>query len=187
MNFTLCLFPRIEELVHTGVRILPMDFLNILSRNLLSLSNDLFARRQSTFTVLGTFLLLSLAQLNNAFVQCGQALLQACVIAHHIAHTNLRTDGGDTLLQICRRGIILDTRFEQRDLCLNVLELAGEICQGFFFGCTGQLPYGVLFTLNNHKNMTVIGYTTKLTCLLKVYLGVVGFNSHRYNSHSLGA
>ena len=48
-----------------------MDFLNILSRNLLSLSNDLFARRQSTFTVLGTFLLLSLAQLNNAFVQCG--------------------------------------------------------------------------------------------------------------------
>ena len=164
-----------------------MDFLNILSRNLLSLSNDLFARRQSTFTVLGTFLLLSLAQLNNAFVQCGQALLQACVIAHHIAYTNLRTDGGDTLLQICRRGIILDTRFEQRDLCLNVLELAGEICQGFFFGCTGQLPYGVLFTLNNHKNMTVIGYTTKLTCLLKVYLGVVGFNSHRYNSHSLGA
>ena len=137
VDLTLSLLPRIEQLVHAGVRVLPVNLIGILICNPLSLRNDLFTHGQRTLTVLGTLVLLLLTQLNNLLRQGNQTLLQAGVIAHHIAHTNLRTNRCNTLLQVGSGGIIGQARLQQSHLSLNVFKLAGKIAERFIFGGAG--------------------------------------------------
>ena len=185
VNLALSLLPRLEQLVHAGVRVLPVNLVGVLAGNLLGLGHNLFTHCQGTFAVLGAGLLLLLAKFGNLLSEGDEALLQAGVVADHVAHANLRADGGDALLQIRGGGVIGQARLEQGDLRLNIFKLTGEVAERFIFGCAGQLTYGVLFAIDNDEDVAVLGDATKLAGLLEVY-SVVGFGSHRYNSFTRG-
>ena len=69
VDFPLGLLPRIKQLVHARMRVLPVNLLGILLHNRLGFSHDLFAGSQGALTVGGTVLLLLLSQLTDAFGQ----------------------------------------------------------------------------------------------------------------------
>ena len=185
VNFALCLLPRFEQFVHAGVGVLPVDLVGVLAGNLLGFRDDFFADGEGAFTVFGACLLLLFAEFSDLLCEGDEALLQAGVVTDHVAHTDLCTDGGDALLQVCGGGVVGEAGFEQGNLRLDVFKLAGEVAERFFFGGAGQLAYCVFFAVDNDEDVAVLGDAAVLACLFEVY-SVVGFGSHRYNSFTRG-
>ncbi len=157
VNFALCLLPRFEQFVHAGVGVLPVDLVGVLTGNLLGFRDDFFADGEGAFTVFGACLLLLLAEFSDLLCEGDEALLHTGVVTDHVAHTDLCTDGGDALLQVCGGGVVGEAGFEQGNLRLDVFKLAGEVAERFFFGGAGQLVYCVFFAVDNDEDVVVLG------------------------------